>query len=163
MPGTAASGRIMKAEVVAAQHAEGERPRAGEHVEERLLLRRVALERADVPVRDHERAAAVEPHLADAALAIEHEAAMAAGVAADLASGKPLVELTLAGEGVDPVGEWDRLAGKLGHLGLPPPPLYAPRQRSPAWAAALTPDRERLYPTYCIDSLNNARGGEWAR
>src|SRR3989304_751124 len=117
MPGTAASGRIMKAEVVAAQHAEGERPRAGEHVEERLLLRRVALERADVPVRDHECAAAVEPHLADAALAIEHEATMAAGVAADLASGKPLVEVTPPGEGVNPVGEGNRLAGPAGRCG----------------------------------------------
>jgi len=113
--------------IVAAKHAEGERPRAREHVEERLLLRRVALERADVPVGDHERAAAVEPDLADAALAIRDEAAVAAGVATDLVSGKPLVELALAGEGVDALGEGYRLAGKPGHLELPPPSLYARR------------------------------------
>src|SRR5439155_570517 len=56
---------------VAAEHAEGEAVLAGQDVEERFLLDRVRLERRHVAGGDHQRAALVPAHLADAAPAID--------------------------------------------------------------------------------------------
>src|SRR6202022_2703434 len=52
------AGEAIAAVQVATEHAECERVGAGEGVEERLLLDRVALQGADVPARDHQGAAA---------------------------------------------------------------------------------------------------------
>jgi hypothetical protein len=78
---------------VAAQHPERERIAAGEAVKERLLLRRIALQRGDVPRRSEERPFLIESDFADAAPAGLHEAAVAAGKAADRAFVELLDEL----------------------------------------------------------------------
>src|SRR5207302_9324716 len=67
---------------VAPQHAEGERVRAGEGVEERLLLGGSALQRGQVSYWRVEESDLVEAHLADAAPARFDETAMPAGEAA---------------------------------------------------------------------------------
>ena len=70
---------------IATEHAERQRVGAGQDVEERLLLDRVAGEGADVAVGDEERAVVVEPDAADAVAAGLDEAAVAAGEALDVA------------------------------------------------------------------------------
>ncbi len=59
----------IRAVVVASEHAERERPGAGERVKERLLLHRIQLERGDVSRRHLEAATLVPANLADAPLA----------------------------------------------------------------------------------------------
>ena len=70
---------------VAAQHPERQRVAAGEAVEEWLLLGGIALQRGDITRRREERPFLIESDLADAAPAGLHEAAVAAGKAADRA------------------------------------------------------------------------------
>jgi uncharacterized protein len=84
---------------VAAQHPKAERERAGMGVEERLLLDRIALHAADVPVRHVQDAAAVEAHLADADGALGDGAGVAAGIAAEPAALNRLHELRRRGNG----------------------------------------------------------------
>jgi hypothetical protein len=68
---------------IAAQHSEAVSKGSGISMEEGLLLDGVALHSADVTPRDIERAAAVEPDLADARLTFGDRATMPAGVAAN--------------------------------------------------------------------------------
>ena len=67
---------------VAPQHAEGERVRPGQCVEEGLFLGRIALQRGHVPSRHVENAVLIEAYLADAAATGLYETAMSAGEAA---------------------------------------------------------------------------------
>src|SRR5207244_7030148 len=69
---------------VTTEHAERERVRTRESVEERLLLDRVALQGSHVASGNHQRAAAVVADLADAPQAIFDQASVRARVAADL-------------------------------------------------------------------------------
>ena len=68
---------------IASHHSEGERVTAGVHVEKRLLLDRVALQRRDVAERNPQLRALIETHFANAASAFADQTAMAAGGATD--------------------------------------------------------------------------------
>jgi hypothetical protein len=70
---------------IAAQHSKRQRVAAGKTVEERLLLGGIALQRRDVARRREQRPFFIESDLADAAPSGLHEAAVAAGKAADRA------------------------------------------------------------------------------
>ena len=74
-------------------------------MEERLLLRGIALERAYIVARHHQYAIAVEPHLADPPLSLQDQATVTAGVATELVILQPLVQITFAGEAVDSLGQ----------------------------------------------------------
>jgi hypothetical protein len=86
---------------VAAQHAEGQRVRAGQHVEERLLLHRIALDACGVAVGHAEPAALVEADLTDSSPALADQAAVAAGDAAHRPVRERLDEAPLARPGVE--------------------------------------------------------------
>ena len=62
-------------------------------MEERLLLDGIALQRAEVIVRNEQRAAAIEPHPANPVVSVKNQAAVSAGVAAHFVVGKFLVQL----------------------------------------------------------------------
>ncbi len=81
---------------IATEHAETERVGAGVGVEERLLLDRIALERADVAVRHVELATSIESDATDAGAPIANQAAVPAGIASDRVVGLRLAELALA-------------------------------------------------------------------
>ena len=83
----------VRAVQVAAEHAEGQRVRSGQRVEEGLLLDRVALQRADVTARGTEHAASAKTDPADALAPFRHRTAMAARVAAQPAVGQDLGQL----------------------------------------------------------------------
>ena len=72
--------------------------RAGQDVEERLFLDRIAGQHADVSVRDEQRAVVVEAHPADAVAAGLDDAAVPAGEALDRAVGLAL-DQRLGGRG----------------------------------------------------------------
>src|SRR3989442_2150974 len=95
---------------VAAQHAEGERVRAREHVEERLLLGGVALQRRDVARGDIQGAIAVKADLANPPPPRSHEAAVTAGEAAHGAALEPFHQLSRARTRVQGLGEARRSA-----------------------------------------------------
>jgi hypothetical protein len=86
--------------IIAAEHSEGEGVAAGQDVEEGLFLDGVAGESADVAVRDHERAAAIEADAADAVAAGLDETAMAAGETLDVAVVPALDQGLGGGDGV---------------------------------------------------------------
>ena len=65
----------------------------GKRVEERFLLDGIALQRAEVIVRNEQRAAAVESHPANPVVSVEDQAAMAARVTPHLVIRKLLVQL----------------------------------------------------------------------
>ena len=71
---------------IAPQHAEAERQRAGMRVEERLLLDRIALHAADVPMGHMQHAAAIEAHLADAGRAVGNRTGVPARMTAQPAA-----------------------------------------------------------------------------
>ena len=101
-----AGHEAVAAVVVAAEHAERERARAGEGVEERLLLHGVHLQRAHVAdAARMQRAAVVEADAADAVLAGRDQAAMAAGEAPHALVRQLLVQLPLARVGGEEVGQ----------------------------------------------------------
>src|SRR5256885_7557907 len=81
---------------ITAQHAEREGVRAGECVEERLFLSRIALQGCHVAGGHLQRPVLVEAHLADATAPGLHETAVAAGEAAHRAVGPPLDQLAFA-------------------------------------------------------------------
>ncbi len=83
---------------VAAQHPETHRQRAGQSVEEWFLLDGIALERAEIVRRDKQRAGAVEAHTANAVVAVEDQATMAASVTADFVVGQFFVQLPRLGQ-----------------------------------------------------------------
>ena len=114
-----AGHEAVPAVVVAPEHAEGQRARAGQRVEERLLLHGIDLQRADVAEGDLERARLVEAHAADAVAAGRDQAAMAAGEAAHAALGQLFVQLPLAGL---PGEEVDERGRRRGH-GTPQPEI----------------------------------------
>src|SRR5438132_7791946 len=66
-------GKAIRAMKIASEHPEGQSIRPREGVEEGLLLSRVALECAHVPMRDHQRTALVVADLADAAQAVKYQ------------------------------------------------------------------------------------------
>ncbi len=90
---------------IATQHPEGDGIRAGENVEERLLLCGIALQRNDVAPRDHKRAGVVEAHSADAAAARPDHAAQRACRAAQGTEPSELVQLAGSRPPVELVGE----------------------------------------------------------
>jgi hypothetical protein len=96
---------------IAAQHAEGERVGAGQDVEIRLLLHRIALQGGDVAAGDPEGALVVEADAADAAPPLTDEAAVAAGDAAYGAVGEGLSQEPFHGACVEVGGE------RVGHGG----------------------------------------------
>src|SRR5256885_12890498 len=87
---------------VAAEHAEAVGERAGNGMEERLFLDRVALHAADVSPGNIEFAPAVVADLADAGLAIGDRAGMSTGIAA-----QPIA-----------VERLDQLGSSLAHVGV---------------------------------------------
>jgi len=77
---------------VASEHAEGEGVRSRIRMEEGLLLNRIALQRPDVPVGNHQRAAPVVADLANAAQPVLDQTAMGAGNAPHLVIRQLLVQ-----------------------------------------------------------------------
>ena len=107
---------------IAAQHAEGQRVGAGQHVEEGLFLDRVALQAGHVAPGHAQLAVLVEAHLADAAPPGADQAAVPAGQAAHRPSGR----LSTSEPGtVRP----SRASATVDIL--PPPRLYQARLRPP--------------------------------
>src|SRR2546421_944726 len=107
---------------VAPQHPEGERVRAREGVEERLLLGGIALQGGDVSGGRVQGAVLVEAHLADAAAPRFDETAVPAGEAANRAAPvrQPLDQLALAHPGVERLRErGDPSVGRSVHENLP--------------------------------------------
>jgi len=92
---------------VAAEHAEGQGAAPRQDVEEGLLLGGVALEGAHVAEGDPQPPLAVDPDLADPPQPRHHQAAVAAGQAANLATGFLAHQLggRLDGQLVDHVGQ----------------------------------------------------------
>ena len=89
---------------IAAHHAEGQRVAAGMHMEKRLFLDRIALQRRHVAERHPQLSALIETHFADAAPAFADQTAMSAGEAADtVALGFP--ERASLRVAVQPAGE----------------------------------------------------------
>src|SRR5213076_1136430 len=95
---------------IASQHTEGECVGAGEGVEERLLLGRIALQGGDVAGGDVQRPVLVEADLADPPAPGLDEATVPAREAAHRVVGKPLDQLPLADPGVQRLGEGRRPA-----------------------------------------------------
>ena len=91
--------------ILASEHPEGEGARARVRMEERLLLDGVELEAGDVARRNHEAPVLVPAHLADAALVGRDQAAVAARVAAHAGLGEPLVQLALARQASEHIGQ----------------------------------------------------------
>ena len=89
---------------IASHHAEGERVAPGIHMEKRLLLDRVALQRRRVTKGHSQLSALIETHLANAASAFPDQTAMATGKAAD-AVAFDLPECTDPRVAVEPAGE----------------------------------------------------------
>ena len=102
--------------VVAAEHAEGEGARAGEGVEERLLLHRVQLQGADVTEGDTQRPRLVEADAADAVATGRDQAAMPAGEAADAARRAASRRARLRGCGATAGRPWATASGASGSL-----------------------------------------------
>jgi len=112
----------VRAVVIAAEHAEGQGFRAGQQVEEGLLLGRVELEGTDVAPGGIEGSALVEPDLTDSAEAVQDNAPVAAGRAPDFVIGQPLVEESRPGPPVEDVGQGRLKAGLCpGHARSPFP------------------------------------------
>src|SRR4029077_11463600 len=105
--------------VVASEHAERQRPRAGIGVKERLLLDRVDLQGGDVAARNAQHAAVVVANLADALESVEDLAAMPARVAADGVSVQCFYQLWsgLRRAMGQKLSERDLPFGELGHTG----------------------------------------------
>src|SRR5437016_4805634 len=95
---------------IASQHAERERVRPWERMEERLLLGGIALQRRDVAGWHVQRAVLVEADLADPTASGLDEAAVPAGEAAHRMVGKLLDQLPLADARVQRLGEGGRPA-----------------------------------------------------
>jgi len=94
--------------IIASEHAEGQGGGAGKDVEERFLLGGVALEGRYIVGRDIEGPPFVEADLADASLPLVDKAAVAAGIAADIAIRELLVKLPFFCQDVNLFGQADR-------------------------------------------------------
>ena len=92
---------------IAAEHSERQSVGAGQDVEERFFLSRIAREGRYVICRDTKMSAFVEAHLADTAFAELDQAAMTAGITFQCAAFEMLGQLgrTFSGHRVEYGGE----------------------------------------------------------
>src|SRR3970282_959830 len=138
---------------IAAKHAEGQRIGTRQHMEEGLLLDRVALQGADIAPRHAQGAAIVEAHLANAAASRSDQAAVAAGVALAGPVFPPPYQLPLDGVCVEDVAQ-------RGHA-LTPRALYRGRSTSRKYNHLPLPCRPSL-PTFgSLPRASSARSSGW--